>query len=110
MAEALERVEAAGDDGEAFSSADERFHSLLAECTRNPLMIWLYQQINDVRSHRQWNTMKGKILTPERMAEYNRQHRQLYEALRGRDVEAAVAIIEAHLERARRDLVGVTSD
>jgi DNA-binding FadR family transcriptional regulator len=110
MAEALERVEAAGNDGEVFSIADERFHLLLAECTRNPLMIWLYQQINDVRSHRQWNTMKGKILTPPRIAEYNRQHRQLYEALRSRDVEAAVATIETHLERARRDLVGASTD
>jgi DNA-binding FadR family transcriptional regulator len=108
MAEALVRVEGAGDDQEAFSNADERFHLLLAECTRNPLMIWLYQQINDVRSHRQWNTMKGKILTAKRIAQYNRQHRQLYEALRGRDVEVAVATIEAHLEKARRDLVGAS--
>ncbi len=108
MAEALERVEAAGDDREAFSSADERFHLLMAECTRNPLMVWLYQQINDVRSHAQWHSMKDKILTQQRIKEYNRQHRRLYEALRSRDVEAAMATIEQHLENARRDLLGAS--
>ena len=108
MAEALEQVEAAGDDREAFSRADEQFHLLLAECTRNPLMVWLYQQINDVRSHAQWHSMKEQILTAKRIKDYNRQHRQLYEALRSRDVETAVAIIEQHLDKARRDLVGAS--
>ncbi len=106
MAEALERVEGAGADRETFSTADGHFHLLLAECTRSPLMVWLYQQINDVRSHAQWNSMKDKILTQKRITEYNRQHRQLYEALRSRDVEGAVRVIEQHLEKARQDLVG----
>ena len=106
MAEALDRVESVGDDREAFSRADEQFHLLLAECTRNPLMVRLYQQINDVRSHAQWNSMKDQILTAKRIGEYNRQHRQLYEALRSRDVERAVQVIERHLEKARHDLMG----
>ncbi len=110
MAEALERVESAGDDREAFSNADELFHLLMAECTRNPLMVWLYQQINEIRGHAQWTSMKKKILTAERIVDYNRQHRQLYEALRSRDVETAVAVIERHLENARRDLVGASTD
>ena len=32
--------------------------------THNPLMVWIYRQINDVRSHCQWNAMKDKVLTP----------------------------------------------
>lgn len=107
MGEALQRVETSGDDSEAFSRADEQFHLLLAECTHNPLMVWLYQQINDVRSHAQWNSMKDKILTGNRIGEYNKEHRQLYEALRSRDVEGAVGIINRHLEKARRHLMGV---
>jgi len=110
MAEALEQVESAGDDREAFSDADELFHLLMAECTRNPLMLWLYQQINDIRGHAQWASMKNKILTAERINDYNRQHRELYEALRSRDVETAVSVIERHLENARRDLVGVSTE
>lgn len=106
MAEALDQVESAGADREAFSKADERFHLLMAECTRNPLMVWLYQQINDVRSHTQWHRMKNAILSPQRIANYNKQHRALFEALRSHDVEAAVAAIEAHLDKARQHLIG----
>ncbi len=104
----LAAVEAAGNDREAFTAADEQFHLLLAECTGNPLMAWLYRQINDVRGHRQWHRMKDKILTPARIRDYNQQHRALYEALRNRDVDAAAATIVRHLEKARRDLVGAS--
>ena len=100
---------ACGDDRELFSRADEQFHLMLAECTRNPLMVWLYRQINDVRSHALWDGMKDKILTKARIAEYNRQHRELYESLYSRDADAATQMIAAHLEKARRDLLGVDS-
>ncbi len=107
LEEALARLERAGADREAFSLADERFHLLMVECTHNPLMIWLYQQINDVRGHTQWGRMKDAILGPEEIAEYNRQHRELFEALRSHDVERSAAAIERHLEKARKDLIGV---
>ncbi len=106
MGEALRRVESCGNDREHFSRADEQFHLMLAECTRNPLMVWLYRQINDVRSHALWDGMKDKILTEARIGEYNRQHRELYEALCNRDVDAAAQIIAAHLDKARCDLLG----
>jgi DNA-binding FadR family transcriptional regulator len=104
---ALVECEAAGGDREAFSQADERFHRALAEATRNPLMIWLYGKINDVRGHTQWNAMKGKILTEARISAYNAQHRKLFEAVRSRDMDAAVQSIENHLGEARKDLLGV---
>jgi DNA-binding FadR family transcriptional regulator len=107
MGEALRRVESCGNDREQFSRADEQFHLMLAECTRNPLMVWLYRQINDVRSHALWDGMKDKILTEARIAEYNGQHSALYEALCNRDVEVATRIITDHLDKARRDLLGV---
>ncbi len=107
LGEALGRVESCGNDREHFSRADEQFHLMLAECTRNPLMVWLYRQINDVRSHALWDGMKDKILTATRIAEYNRQHRELHAALCNRDVDAATQIIAAHLDKARRDLLGV---
>ncbi|MEM7169306.1 MAG: FadR/GntR family transcriptional regulator [Pseudomonadota bacterium] len=109
MATALERVEKAQHDRESFTAADEQFHLSLAECTHNPLMAWLYQQINNVRGHTQWNRMKDKILTPNRISEYNGQHRRLYEALCSHDADSAVRIVEEHLEKARRDLVGASA-
>ena len=109
IAAAIERMEASSGDSEGFTLWDEEFHQLIAEATRNPLMVWVYRQINAVRTHSQWNAMKDKVLTPERIAEYNAQHAALYEAIRTRDIEAAVAIVTNHLHYARRQLIGVNS-
>jgi len=108
MGEALAKVEATAGDPDAFSRADEAFHLALAESTRNPLMVWLYRHINDVRGHAQWSAHKDKILTPARIDEYNAQHRLLYSAIVARDTENAVGIMTRHLEKARADLVGAS--
>ncbi|NJM92787.1 MAG: FCD domain-containing protein [Rhodospirillaceae bacterium] len=77
---------------------------------RNPLLISLYRQINEVRAHQQWMAMKDKVLTAERIADYNRDHSALFEAIRARDVDSAVAMITNHLHYARRQLVGAVMD
>ena len=107
MEQALRRLESCGQDRELFSRGDEEFHLALAASTHNPLMVWLYRQINEVRNHAQWDRMKEKILTGHRIAEYNRQHRALLAALAGRDMHAALEIMSAHLDTARRDLLVV---
>jgi DNA-binding FadR family transcriptional regulator len=106
---AIARMEASSGDSESFTLWDEEFHQLICEATRNPLMVWVYRQINAVRTHSQWNAMKDKVLTPLRIAEYNQQHLALYEAIRTRDTETAVAIVTHHLHYARRQLMGVNS-
>jgi DNA-binding FadR family transcriptional regulator len=104
--EALSEMERSSVDSETFTLLDEQFHLCIAECSRNPLMVSLYRQINDVRTHAQWTAMKDKVLTGERIAEYNRQHRTLVEAIQARDVESAMAIVTNHLHYARRQLLG----
>lgn len=106
LEKALDALENCGADRNAFSLCDERFHLILAECTRNPLMIWLYRQVNEVRSHRQWARMREAILTADRIAAYNRQHRDMFDALRSHDAARAVEIVTEHLQKARDDLVG----
>jgi len=106
MRDALERVQECNGDAELFSSADEAYHLCLAECTRNPLMLWLYRHINEVRHHTQWNIRKDKVLTSEAIEGYNRQHRELYNAIVARDPETAAQILIEHLQQARKDLLG----
>ena len=102
----LIELEKAASDQTAFSQADERFHQALAEATGNPLMVWIYNQINDVRCHDQWTEMKRKVLSGEAIRIYNRQHRALVEAIKKRDARLAMAVVVEHLEQARRDLMG----
>ena len=93
------------DDAESFSLADEMFHLRLAEATHNPLIVEIYHRINHVRAHQQWDSIKNKILTPEQIAAYNAEHRDLLVALSLRDAERAVEVVSAHMERARADLL-----
>mgnify|MGYP001235875063 CR=1 FL=1 len=106
LGEALGAVEAAGESAKTFTKRDEEFHSRLALCTQNPLLVSIYNRINEVRGHAQWIAMRDKILTSEAIGEYNAQHRALYQALCSRDVDLAVTIAVEHLEKARRDLLG----
>jgi DNA-binding FadR family transcriptional regulator len=105
----LMRLEAVGADQDLFTRLDSEFHLQLARCSRNPLILRLYQQINTVRAHAQWEQMKQIILTRDKMATYNQQHRAIFDALRQRDLQGASDHIIKHLEAARQDLVGADS-
>ena len=96
-------------DKDEFSKWDGEFHLLIAHASGNPLLINVYRQINHVRLHAQWDAMKEKILTPEVIAAYNRQHRSIFNALHERDAQGAFALITEHLEQARGDLVKANS-
>ena len=109
MERALEQLELAADDQDQFTRLDSEFHLGIARCSRNPLLYRLYQQINTVRAHAQWEQMKQIILSKAKMELYNRQHRLIFSALRQRDVPGAAELIAAHLETARQDLLGADS-
>lgn len=103
---ALAHVTACGNDRNAFSSADEAFHLMLAHCSQNPLLIWMYKRINDVRAHNQWSQRKHNILSPQKIAQYNQQHAQLLRFIVRRDMEGAAQAMIAHLNQAKKDLLG----
>ena len=77
----LLRIEALDDDQDLFTQLDSEFHLALARCSRNPLLYRLYQHINTVRAHAQWEQMKQIILSREKIDIYNQQHRAIFEAL-----------------------------
>lgn len=105
----LRHAEESINDKDAFSKWDGEFHLLVAQASGNPLLINVYRQINHVRLHAQWDAMKEKILTPDVIADYNWQHRSIFNALNERDAQAAFALITEHLEKARDDLVKANS-
>src|SRR5262245_21917259 len=93
LAQRLRRLEQAQADRDQFTRCDQDFHMAIANATHNPLAIWIYQQINEVRQHTQWSKAKDKVLTPARLAEYNRQHRALFDSIAGRHAESAAELI-----------------
>lgn len=109
MEEVLAHAEHSIGDKDSFSKWDGEFHLLIAQASANPLLLNVYRQINYVRLHAQWDAMKETILTPDVIADYNRQHRAIYDALHARDAQLAYTLITEHLEKAREDLVKANS-
>lgn len=103
----LLRMEAPDVDQNLFTQLDSEFHLELARCSRNPLIVRIYQEVNMVRLHAQWDRMKKLILSPNAINYYNKQHRLIFDALSQRDAQAAAELVSRHLEQARQDLLGV---
>jgi DNA-binding FadR family transcriptional regulator len=92
-----------------YAAADEQFHLAIAAATSNPLLVWLYERINVIRTHALWAEMRQKIITPENMRIYNLQHSAVVRAIQSRDAAAAAETMVAHMEKARNDLIGAHS-
>jgi DNA-binding FadR family transcriptional regulator len=104
----LQAAEEAG-DVERYSAVDEQFHLSVANATSNPLLVSLYQLINEVRANALWAEMRNKVLTRENMRLYNEQHAAVVRAIQRRDAAAAAEVMVRHIEKARNDLMGAHS-
>ncbi len=102
----LVRMEEAANDRDEFSRLDSEFHLQVAKSTGNPLMVHLYETVNEVRGHSQWSTMKNLVLSPEQIRKYNTHHRTMLEGIRSRDTATAIVAVNAHMELASNDLLG----
>jgi len=101
----MQRMETWDGDVAAFAEADETFHMMLAEITRNPMLIWMMQKVADVRTHAQWAQMRSLTLTAEMIDGYNREHRAICNAIRAREPERAAQAMKDHLSAARDSLM-----
>lgn len=106
LSKALDHVVASTADPDTFSTADEAFHLMLAHSSQNPLLIWMYQRINDIRAHSQWSERKNNILAPAKIAQYNHQHTELLRLIVRRNIEGAAQAMTHHLHQAKKDLLG----
>ncbi len=102
--ELLAKMDASTTDPNAFSIADNAFHTLLVETTGNRLLIWIVSQINSVRNQEQWSRMRLLTLNASTISQYNVQHRHILNAIRAREPERAAVHMKQHLETARLSL------
>ncbi|WP_382325529.1 FCD domain-containing protein [Hydrogenophaga sp. UC242_50] len=59
----------------------------------------------EIRESGEWGFLKQKVLTAERRAVLQKEHRQIVAALRQRDVDTARRAIFDHLAQARLNLL-----
>jgi DNA-binding FadR family transcriptional regulator len=87
-----------------YERLDGQFHRLIAEASRNSLLLVFFNAINAMREEEFWGRLKAKRLKPSRIANYNSQHRELLKALKHRDADRAEEMMTIHLQTVQRDL------
>lgn len=100
------RAREIADSPKAFDSWDDAFHRAIVAATHNELLLRMYAPISAARSGPLWGSLKQRQDTPERRALYHRQHLDIVEALRARELDRAREATRIHLECVRRNLLG----
>ncbi len=105
METCLDRAERAAtlDDFELWDAA---LHEAIASATHNRFVARVLDMVTAIRRQSEWGKLKDRIVTPERRIRYQQEHRAIVQALKARDADAANAAILAHLQHARRNLLG----
>ena len=106
----LRELQASEDDKVRFTKADGEFHLMLAKASGNPLIVRLYSQINEVRTHSQWQAAREQVLSVDKIRQYNQHHRAIIDALRNRDVTAMIDALNEHMALAHQDLMGTPAN
>lgn len=89
---------------EEFEHWDEQLHAALATATHNAFFTQLLVLVNQVRDQGEWGNLKKKSLNAHNRSAYERQHRELVDALRLRDASKAKQILTEHLEQIQVNL------
>lgn len=88
-----------------FEKLDSELHEQLALATQNALFISVFRLMAEIRESGEWGFLKQKVLTAERRAVLQKEHRQIVAALRQRDVDTARRAIFDHLAQERLNLL-----
>lgn len=89
---------------EEFETWDGELHQALAQATHNRFFLQVLALTNRVRQQDDWGTLKRNSLTPQRRAEYERQHREIVAALEDRNAERARQALTSHLTQIQHNL------
>jgi DNA-binding FadR family transcriptional regulator len=90
---------------EQFEYWDGAFHQRIAHASHNAFLIQVFGLIQEIRDAGEWGVLKKRSVTPERRQAYQHEHRNLLNALRARDADAARKLALTHLINVRRNLL-----
>ncbi|MEG3436682.1 GntR family transcriptional regulator [Pannus brasiliensis CCIBt3594] len=80
---------------------DQQFHRVLAECSRNPWLVSLLDQVFDQMSLLRIRTMQQN----PGVLEIRGEHRRIYDAVAGGDEEGAIGAIVEHLSASKERVI-----
>jgi DNA-binding FadR family transcriptional regulator len=105
MQRCLEGGAASGDATE-FEAWDFALHHAIVAASRNQLLLTMYAAVERAREGRVWGNLKVRNDSRERRATYQSDHLELVEALRARELDRAIEVMNVHLARVEANLLG----
>jgi DNA-binding FadR family transcriptional regulator len=85
---------------------DDLFHRIIAEASDNLLLLSLFDQLNEVRRAVAWGNVERQSTRPPLDHPSFEQHEAIFEAVAGRNPEAAFEAMRAHLRSVSARLFG----
>jgi DNA-binding FadR family transcriptional regulator len=97
-----------GGDGattyDEFEFWDLELHRAIIGASHNPLLVSLYERIEEARHSPIWGELKRGSTSTERRSAYCADHHTIVDALVQRDTAGATKAMQAHLTRIEQDL------
>jgi GntR family transcriptional repressor for pyruvate dehydrogenase complex len=97
---AVQEMDASLEDAESYIAADNAFHRTLAQATHNALVLAFVDSIVGLLSEQR----KHVFAVPGGGMRGQQYHKELLEAIRRQDAEAARVAMQAHLHQVREDV------
>jgi DNA-binding FadR family transcriptional regulator len=91
---------------EEFERWDAALHRCIIAASHSPLLVRLYEQVEEARHGKVWGDMKRRSASADRRVQYQQDHREIVAALRVRDADGATTAMRTHLARVARHLLG----
>lgn len=96
----LEKMSESPDEPEGYINADLEFHMEIARATQNPVLLVLLEPVSELSRESRARSFSGPRMVKLRA----RQHREILNCIRIKDVAGAEAAMRKHLLDTERDL------
>jgi len=96
---------ASADSAEEFEAWDFALHHAIVAASRNQLLLAMYRVVENAREGEIWGNLKRRNDSRERRAAYQADHVELVQALSARELDHAVRVMKAHLDRVQTNLL-----
>ncbi|HZH50813.1 MAG TPA: FCD domain-containing protein [Microvirga sp.] len=103
----LAQKTASSSDADGYELWDSALHRAIAEAAGNSLFLAIFDMVDRVRQDANWQTLRERARSKERLLSYVEQHRRVIAAISQREAHAAERAMREHLEQVRASLLGV---
>jgi DNA-binding FadR family transcriptional regulator len=97
---------ATAENATEFEVWDFALHHAIVAASRNQLVLNMYRVVEQAREGKIWGSLKRRNDTRERRSAYQSEHVELVDALRARELDRAIEVMNLHLARVEANLLG----